>query len=689
MIVGFLILGILLIVDWKNAGKEKTEGLMLFLRFILTCVALKICGASLFLSLLVGGVWSFIGGVIFSIIGENREDNLSTSNSSSTRISASSKKIDEKDNIYLIEENCRNAPLKAKQALTRMADAGSADAMYMLGELHYYGIGVDVDKKTAEEYYLKAHKLGNHEATYTLGYMYVKGDGVVEDDKKGIELLKQAAAQNNAKAYRRLGFTYFDHPNVAQDFALSFKYMLRGAELGDGDSQAHIAQAYEGNMWGAPKRDIKLAEHYYNKAIQQKNNHAFWCLGKNYLLGINGCDQDHKKAFGYFKEAAERESDKGCLSLSLCYLRGTGTVQNQTQGVKWMKKSADLNNEEAYIRYGMLMASGAVDNSAQQCEDGRKIVLDAAIDHPDDDTVQSAAKKIYELEKEHGSWMDAVENGSARVLVECAAAPIYIEKKDLEIARLEKLADSCARVAIATWRINAYKNMLCGAWDDCYEEANKAVSKIAELNWPNEKDDLNLREFYAYLGVASFKMCVEYGVHTFAEAKQYFNKAKPFQGDSSEVIIPYYEEFIKGKQRPAQERGIVGRIDILFFNKKYDEAFKLVDQLSDSDLFKLNIYTRSMMGGILLGEHPLGDVLLESVVRDDVYKIKSNSVYAIDKALIYYYDSYRNSYSHNREGLDKWVNILKDADESVMRIIMGRLKESEQDNAELIRLIQN
>lgn len=598
-------------------------------------------------------------------------------------------KEDPADLRYLDQAYCKTHPNQAHVALRRLTDAGNAEAWNMLGELYYYGIGVAVDKTIAESHYLKAHRLGCVDATYSLGYMYANGDGIPEDVSKGISLLKQAASHNYAKAYRQLGRLYFWGKKVPEDFSISFKYMLRGAELGDGDAQAHVAQAYEVEKWGAPRRDAVAAKHYFDKALKNNSNHAYWCIGQRHLLGINSYPKDEKQAFDYFKTSAELDSDKGCLSLALCYLRGTGTTKDLAAALPWLKKAAEAGNAEAILRYGIALVSGLAGYSFKNYEEGRSMIYKVAAEEPNDDTAKSVVAKLNELERKYGSQVSqAVLHDGADALMCLAKDPIYVEKTDLELNGLQQSQDSCNRVIISHAHVDAYGSLCSGAWDDCFKEISKALQAFMDLNWPNEKDYTSLRKTYGYLAVSSYKMAVEFGAHSFAEAEEYFKKAKPFQGELGKQLAIYYEEFRSGRERPAQERGVIGKIDMLFFQKDYDAAFDLLDQITDPDVFKLNLHTRAILGSLMLGKTPFAEEILESVIRDDSYKIKAKSIYVIKVALEFYYNKYKNTADpQDKIKVQKWIQILKGAGSNTLPVVVKILEEDEQDYGELLRWI--
>jgi hypothetical protein len=281
-----------------------------------------------------------------------------------------------------------------------------------------------------------------------------------------------------------------------------------------------------------------------------------------------------------------------------------------------------------------------------------------------------------------------VLHDGADALMCLAKDPIYVEKTDLEKYKLQRSQDSCNRVIIANAHLKAYGSLISGTWDDCFDEANTALQAFKEINWPKEKDDSILRDTYGFLAVSAYKMSVEFGAHSFAEAEEYFKKATPFRDELGKQLAVYYEEFRRGRERPAQERGVIGKIDMLFFQKDYAAAYDLLDQITDSDVFKLNLHTRALLCSDMLGKTSFAEEVLESVVRDDIYKIKAKSVYVIKIALEYYYNNYkRTADPKDKFHVHKWIRTLKGAGSNTFSVVTEALKESEQDYSELLRWI--
>ena len=275
------------------------------------------------------------------------------------------------------------------EKLIPIARAGDTSACNQLGD-YYYDIG---NVKQAMEFYEIAAQNNDAEGLYNLGYCYVYSDQI-NNPSVGINYLKQAAELNHAKANKQLGFLLFFGKKVPEDLNQSFKYMKIAAELGDPDAQAHIAQCYEGGMWGADQKNFELAQYYYNLALAQNSKHAQWCVGCNYKLGQCGYPVDLKKAFYFFKKSAENGSAKGQLNLAICYWNGEGTAENHQEAYRWLEKAAKQGNADAMTRLGRILFYGVdCEISDLNMTRGRTLLQEAA-----SQGFQEAIDELQEIE---------------------------------------------------------------------------------------------------------------------------------------------------------------------------------------------------------------------------------------------------------------------------------------------------
>lgn len=111
-------------------------------------------------------------------------------------------------------------PQKAYHRMKLSADAGNVEAMFVLGQLLKNGYGTAADAGKAEEWLLKAADGHGHRgARILLGDMYWYGDGVQQDRDKGREYYELAGVECPAEQRVRartgiFGIRIFDKPNA-------------------------------------------------------------------------------------------------------------------------------------------------------------------------------------------------------------------------------------------------------------------------------------------------------------------------------------------------------------------------------------------------------------------------------------------------------------------------------------------
>lgn len=91
----------------------------------------------------------------------------------------------------------------ALKHLKPAAEAGEADAMYVLGQMYASGRGVDKDEKRAAGYFKKAAELGNASAQQSLGSALMLGEGIEQNMVEALKwfIISARAGNKGAVAY--------------------------------------------------------------------------------------------------------------------------------------------------------------------------------------------------------------------------------------------------------------------------------------------------------------------------------------------------------------------------------------------------------------------------------------------------------------------------------------------------------
>ncbi len=105
--------------------------------------------------------------------------------------------------------------------LEQAAENGHAGAALQLGHLHSGKFPIDtqeVDTSEAVGWYTKAAEAGEAEAQYILGMLYFNGKDVTADLAAAANWIEKAAHKDHAASQFQLGVMYWTGKGVPQDF---------------------------------------------------------------------------------------------------------------------------------------------------------------------------------------------------------------------------------------------------------------------------------------------------------------------------------------------------------------------------------------------------------------------------------------------------------------------------------------
>ena len=191
----------------------------------------------------------------------------------------------------------------------------------LLGESYYFGDGVNVDYKSAVQYY----------TTYIKEF---------EESNSGTE-------SDAIYVYKKLGLMYENGLGVAQNNSNSFKFYRKAANFGDKNAEKMVAYAY---LYGEGiERNIDNAIFWYNRAAQQNDASSWYTLGIIYSLESFG-NYDMLKAVSCLEKAIEcdKEHSDSYYELGRIYeTGGEGISRSYMKAGSYYKKAAELGHEKA------------------------------------------------------------------------------------------------------------------------------------------------------------------------------------------------------------------------------------------------------------------------------------------------------------------------------------------------------
>ena len=178
--------------------------------------------------------------------------------------------ISGKDQVYAqgVIAQTRDNMDRAVHFFQEAAGEGYDMAQYSLGEVYYYGKGVDQNYLEAFKWYLLAAKQGNVAAQVAVGAMYAKGRGIKQDYAEANRWFFSAGNKGNAFAQYNMGTAYEHGLGIQKDETQAFKWFLRAAGNGIAQAQLIVGNRYaEGR---GTRQDSVKAYFWANKAADQE-----------------------------------------------------------------------------------------------------------------------------------------------------------------------------------------------------------------------------------------------------------------------------------------------------------------------------------------------------------------------------------------------------------------------------------
>ena len=232
--------------------------------------------------------------------------------------------------------------------LTLKAKSGEAEAQNALGEAYYDGKGVTENLTEAVKWFTKAAEQENAKAQYNLGICYYYGYGVqYRDRREAVKWYTRAAEQGNADAQNDLGYCYEFGEGVDKNLKEAVKWYTKAAEQGLPIAQCNLGVCYKyGN---GVEKNLEEAIKWYTKAANQGYAKAQYYLGKAYDKG-DGVEKNDSEAMKWYLKAIKTNSPEAAYYYGGMLLEGNkqkGITKNIPEGVKYLRKAADLKNLDA------------------------------------------------------------------------------------------------------------------------------------------------------------------------------------------------------------------------------------------------------------------------------------------------------------------------------------------------------
>ena len=441
----------------------------------------------------------------------------------------------------------KGVPQDYKESLKWYAEAAKQDnvqAQYNIGVIYEKGMGVEKNYNEAFKWFLKAAEQRNAQAQHRIGKFYYDGIGVAQNYSEAYKWLLRAAGHGILDAQKVLGIMYMDGQGVEKDYNKSVIWFRKAAEQGDEEAQYMLGVLNNKKESEKKKIDINFNPNH-EKCSNPKCNvivvtmailALMVCIGIWSLYNMRAkariraaetvriiaerqAEEDRKARevvdTNEFIEAYNAEEYDKAVSLlnsvdsnnadvqfyiGKMYSHGQGVVKDESEAVKWYRKSAEQGFARAQNYLGRMYEGG-----------------------------RGVKKDDYEAVK---WYRKAAEQGNAAA--QCNLGAMYangrgVKKDDYEAVKwYRKSADQ--GLAIAQCCLGVMYQNGCGVKKDDYEA----------MAWYSKAAEQGLDQAQYFIGVMHYQG--NGGSKDFQKAAQWFIKAAE-QGymNAQAVLGPMYE----------------------------------------------------------------------------------------------------------------------------------------------------
>lgn len=123
--------------------------------------------------------------------------------------------------------------LEAARLIRPLAEQGNPTAQFWMGQMLFFGLGMERDDAKAATWYGLAAQAGNTEAQYRLGYLHATGQGVAYDAAAAERYWIAAASKGHRGAIVALSDFYHEGLYRKEDEVLARRWLNRAAMTGD------------------------------------------------------------------------------------------------------------------------------------------------------------------------------------------------------------------------------------------------------------------------------------------------------------------------------------------------------------------------------------------------------------------------------------------------------------------------
>ena len=262
-------------------------------------------------------------------------------------------KLENADALFFLSIHQQNHDnlKEATQTAKRSLELGNEAAKIKLGEIQ------EDEKLMKEGFNALKKKVDSGDIHYanSLGYAYEFGIGTPFSIKEAMKYYEMAAKQNNTMGMTNLANLYLRENKLKKAKPL----LLKAAEKEYGYAQYLLAM----NFFDLYSENNKEALFWLERAASNDEPHALYQLGLYYAEKA-----DLAKSIQYYQRAAELNYGDALLELYYIYGEGIGVEQDDDKALFFLKKVAELGNQEAIEELAAMALSGQGNMDAKEAE---------------------------------------------------------------------------------------------------------------------------------------------------------------------------------------------------------------------------------------------------------------------------------------------------------------------------------
>lgn len=246
--------------------------------------------------------------------------------------------------------------------LRRRAEAGSALADCLLGDLSYMQASGESIPDEAVQHYRRAAERGLTEAMVKLAICCEALD-TDAGDAEAVGLLRRAADRRDARALYLLACCYLEGIGVPASNVLYYAYLQEAAAQGSLEACCSLGSCCEFGIGTPENKPAALA--WYRKGAEGGDPEASYNLALCLENGI-GTDADPSAAFSAMQSACEGGYTPAYAALALYYRHGIGTDADERKALDCINAGAEAGDPTALLYRGLCYAEGIGGISAEE-----------------------------------------------------------------------------------------------------------------------------------------------------------------------------------------------------------------------------------------------------------------------------------------------------------------------------------